>query len=85
MSFSKDKFAERLEKARKEKGYKTQKSFVDTLVYDSNGEKITVSCRTYRKWLKGDCSPCLARLVQLADALDVSIDYLLGRDKPEDK
>ena len=36
--------------------------------------------RNYRKYESGDANPTLDSLVIIADELNISIDYLLGRD-----
>lgn len=41
---------------------------------------LSVGLRTYRHYESEDTSPSLDTLVKIADVLDVSIDYLLGRD-----
>lgn len=41
---------------------------------------IDVALRTYQGYEGGTRSPSFETLVKLADILDVSIDYLLGRD-----
>ncbi len=41
---------------------------------------IDVALRTYQGYEGGTRSPSFDTLVKLADILDVSIDYLLGRD-----
>ena len=44
-------------------------------------EKLNVGLHSYRKYESGHRQPSLASLVIIADTLDVSIDYLLGRDE----
>lgn len=41
---------------------------------------LDVALRTYQGYEGGSRSPSFATLVKLADILDVSIDFLLGRD-----
>ena len=41
---------------------------------------LSVGLRTYRHYESEDTSPSLDTLVKIADVLDVSVDYLLGRD-----
>ena len=43
-------------------------------------ELIDVALRTYQGYEGGTRSPSFDTLVKLADTLDVSIDYLMGRD-----
>jgi len=62
--------SERLNQIRKAKGY-TAQYMADTL---------QTGIRNYRKYESGDANPTLEGLVKIADTLDVSIDYLLGRD-----
>lgn len=42
-------------------------------------EKIGVSRQAVSKWETGEAQPDYAKLIALADALDVSLDYLCGR------
>ncbi len=42
---------------------------------------IDVALRTYQGYEGGTRSPSFETLVKLADILDVSTDYLLGRDE----
>ena len=44
-------------------------------------EKLNVGLHSYRKYESGHRQPSLAALVKIADILDVSLDYLLGRDE----
>jgi transcriptional regulator with XRE-family HTH domain len=43
-------------------------------------DKLKIKVRTYRMYESGDRQPQIGKLVEIADLLDVSIDYLLGRD-----
>lgn len=43
-------------------------------------ELLNVDIRTYRYYESNDRQPPLDTLVMIADILDISIDYLLGRD-----
>ena len=61
----------RLNAARKEKGFTAQQM----------ADKINVTIRTYRNYESGTTSPSLETLVQIADILDVTTDYLLCRDE----
>lgn len=63
-------FNKRLNETRKQKGFTAQK-MADLLI---------VSLRTYRNYESGHSAPNLPTLVQIADILDVSTDYLLCRD-----
>jgi len=64
-------FPTRLNTVRKQKGF-TALAMSDIL---------SVSLRTYRHYESGYSSPNLETLVRIADVLDVSLDYLLGRDE----
>lgn len=44
-------------------------------------DMLNMQIRGYRKYESGDTSPPLDTLVRIADILDVSIDWLLGRDE----
>ena len=44
-------------------------------------DALTLSLNAYQKYEQGERSPSLDCLVQIADLLNVSIDYLLGRDE----
>lgn len=63
-------FGRRLRSARLKRGF-TQQSIAD---------KILISLRTYQKYEQGTRFPSYEVLVDLADNLNVSIDWLLGRD-----
>ena len=45
-------------------------------------EKIGVSRQAVSKWETGEASPDLAKLLALAEALDISLDQLCGREMP---
>lgn len=66
-------FAKRLKEIRQKRGI-TQQYLAEIL---------NVAVRTYQRYeaVNGFCDPPLSTLVKIADFLDVSIDYLLGRDK----
>lgn len=64
-------FPERLNKTRKSKGITAQQM----------ADRLCTGIRNYRKYESGDAKPTLDGLVQIADILDVSTDYLLGRDE----
>ena len=61
----------RLNEIRKAKGFTAQQM----------ADNLNIFIRTYRKYESGHISPPLENLVRIADMLDVSVDYLLGRDK----
>lgn len=61
---------QRLNKIRKSKGITAQKM----------ADQLHVALRTYRMYESGDRYPSLDVLVSIADILDISTDYLLGRD-----
>ena len=47
------------------------------------GDLVNVSQRSVASWEAGERSPSLLTLCDLADKLDVSVDYILGRtDEP---
>ena len=62
-------FGERLREIRVERNMKQQ-----TLA-----DAVNIALRTYQHYEKGDREPSLSTLIALADALDVSVDELLGR------
>ena len=64
-------FPKRLNQTRKEKGFTAQRM----------ADIVGVAIRSYRNWESGYASPNLETLVQIADILDVSTDYLLCRDE----
>lgn len=41
---------------------------------------LSMGLRAYRNYESGDRFPSPENLIKIADTLDVSIDYLLGRD-----
>lgn len=59
-----------LKKARKEAGIKTQADFA---------EKLGVHEKTVMNWEQGRATPSLEDAAKIADTLNCSIDYLLGR------
>lgn len=63
-------FGKRLNQIRKQRGFTAQKM----------ADLLSVSLRTYRNYESGHSFPNFETLVNIADTLDVSIDYLLGRD-----
>lgn len=62
-----------LRELRKEKGF-YQKEI---------SAKLGVDRTTYSKWETGENEPSLEMLTKLAEVFDVSVDYLLGKDSPE--
>ena len=60
----------RLNQIRKEKGFTAKRM----------AELLHTSTRNYRKYESSNIRPSLEGLVQIADILDVSTDYLLCRD-----
>ena len=63
-------FKDRLKEMRNQKGYSAQKM----------ADRLFISLRQYQRYEYGENSPTLEGLVQIADILDVSTDYLLCRD-----
>lgn len=63
-------FGKRLNEIRKEKGFTAQQM----------ADKLQTGIRNYRKYESGDAKPSIDALIVIADMLDVSTDYLLGRD-----
>ena len=63
-------FSERLNKIRKLRGFTAQQM----------ADSLCVTLRSYRNYESGHSCPDYDKLVIIADKLNVSIDYLLGRD-----
>lgn len=63
-------FSERLKRLRKEKKL-TQKELA---------EQIGISQKSYSHWETGKNEPSLENLIKLVDLLEVSIDWLFGRE-----
>lgn len=63
-------FEERLLTTRKNRG----------MSQEALAEKIGVSRQAVSKWETGEAQPDYAKLIALADALEVSLDYLCGRE-----
>lgn len=63
--------AERLKFLRKEKN----------LTQTELGEKVGIKRNTYSDWENGKTEPSLEKLIVLADFFEVSLDWLVGRDK----
>jgi transcriptional regulator with XRE-family HTH domain len=68
-------FAERLRAARVTAGHATQKDMADAL---------KVEHERYRMWERGDREPDITNLVNIANTLKISLDFLLlgKRDIP---
>lgn len=64
-------FGKRLNAIRKKRGYTAQYM----------ADALSVSLRTYRHYESNYSFPSSESLVIIANVLDVSIDYLLGRDE----
>lgn len=64
-------FGDRLNQTRKQQG-RTAQQMADLL---------DIGLRSYRAYESGDREPCFAYLVKIADTLNVSTDFLLGRDE----
>ncbi len=64
-------FGKRLNQTRKERGQTAQ----------NMADMLGVGLRSYRAYESGDREPYFETLVKIADYLDVSTDYLLGRDE----
>ena len=64
-------FSKRLNALRKEKGFTAQKM----------ADLLHTGIRNYRKYESGDAKPSIDGLIEIADILDVSTDYLLCRDE----
>jgi len=64
-------FGNRLNAIRHERGLTAQQM----------ADYLNMEVRSYRKYESGHRQPTYIVLVQIADYLDVSLDYLLGRDE----
>lgn len=64
-------FGKRLREQRIKNKY-TQQNMADFL---------DVALRSYQKYEQGERSPSYELLVKIGDVLDISLDYLLGRDE----
>ena len=64
-------FGKRLNATRKEKGFTAQQM----------ADMLNVTIRTYRNYESGTTSPSFGTLVQIADILEVTTDYLLCRNE----
>lgn len=65
-------FREELPRARKARGWSQE----------DLAARVGVSRQAVSKWEMGDAAPDLQKLVALADALDMSLDTLCGREPP---
>ena len=63
-------FTERLKELRLKKG----------LTHTELGEKVGVKQNTSTNWEKGKREPSFENLIKLADLLEVSLDWLFGRE-----
>ena len=63
-------FGKRLNKVRKTKGFTAQYM----------ADYLSVTLRTYRNYESERSYPDFDKLVRIADLLDISTDWLLGRD-----
>lgn len=63
-------FNKRLREMRMKRGF-TQQRLADS---------VDIALRTYQCYETGTRTPCYDLLVRIADILDVSLDYLMGRD-----
>lgn len=73
LKFKKEKkkvFSERLKELRLKKG----------LTQTELGEKVGVKQNTFTNWENGKREPSYEKLEKLADLLDVSLDWLFGRE-----
>ena len=64
-------FGKRLNETRKQKGYTAQQM----------ADALEIGLRSYRAYESGDREPSFKTLVTIADYLDVSTDFLLGREE----
>ena len=64
-------FGHRLNQVREERGQTAQ----------NMADMLGIGLRSYRAYESGDREPYFENLVKIADFLDVSTDYLLGRDE----
>ena len=66
-----EKFHKKLKMLRKKQG----------LTQTELGEKVGVKQNTFTNWENGKREPSLEKLIVLADFFEVSLDWLVGRDK----
>ncbi|MBE6814369.1 MAG: helix-turn-helix transcriptional regulator [Ruminococcaceae bacterium] len=62
----------------KQNKYKTYKKYVYCKTQESFSNKIQVERRSVGAWEKGKLLPTIENIVKICEALDCSIDYLLG-------
>lgn len=65
----------RLNRTRREKGCTAQQM----------ADELHITISNYRKYERGRAYPPVDKLVQIADILDVTTDYLLCRDRGKDQ
>ncbi|VIQ83164.1 Cro/CI family transcriptional regulator [Streptococcus pneumoniae] len=63
-------FSERLKELRKEK----------KLTQTELASKLDISQKSYSNWESGKAEPTLDNIIKLADLLEVSLDWLFGRE-----
>lgn len=63
-------FNKRLREIRMKRGF-TQQRLADS---------VEIALRSYQCYETGTRTPCYDLLIRIADTLDVSLDYLMGRD-----
>ena len=63
-------FSERIKRLRKNKGLKQQEL----------AEILGIKRNTYSDWENGKTEPSFENLIKLADLLEVSLDWLFGRE-----
>ncbi len=63
-------FSERLKSVRKQRGFTAQEM----------ADHLLIGLRGYRHYESGAREPSFELLIRIADKLDISTDYLLGRD-----
>lgn len=61
----------RINEIRKERGITAQ----------SMADMLHINLRSYRNYESGDREPSVESIIKIADILDISVDYLFGRDE----
>ena len=61
----------RINEVRKERGITAQ----------SMSDMLHINLRSYRNYESGDREPSVESIIKIADILDISVDYLFGRDE----